>query len=208
MHPRVLPEAAWNLVRSLATTEVTKGWTLAGGTALALQFGHRVSIDLDFFRPEEFSTAELLRSLGAIGRVSVRSQAGGTLHATLDGMRLSFLLAEAPFLHAPVHYRKLDIARPEDIAVMKLLAIAGRGSRKDFIDLHLCLHRVAPLPTLLSSLRRRFQGHGIEYDEFHILKSLVFFDDAEAEPMPRMLHQSDWSEVKNDIVAAVRELSP
>lgn len=205
MHPKVLGAEGWAVVSKLASAGHLEGWTLAGGTGLALQFGHRRSVDLDFFRAETLDSEVLIGHLSRIGSIAVQSRAAGTLHVVLNGIRLSFLEAQAPFLFPGTPYRRLLIADPRDIAIMKVVAIGGRGSRKDFVDLYFFLRSGGALDTLMALLRRRFAN--IDYNEYHLLKSLVFFDDAEAEPMPRMLRRASWLEVKKTITAEVRRLS-
>ncbi len=205
MHPKVLNAEAWAVVRRLASAGDLEGWTLAGGTGLALQLGHRRSVDLDFFRAETFDTRVLIKRLSERGTIAVQSRASGTLHVLLDRIRLSFLEAQAPLLFSGTRYRGLLVADPRDIAVMKILAIGGRGSRKDFVDLYFFLRSGGAIDTLFALLRRRFAR--IDYNEYHLLKSLVYFDDAETEPMPRMLRRASWSEVKKTIIAEVKRLS-
>ena len=133
MHPKVLPPKAWTLVRALVREGLTVGWTLAGGTGLALQLGHRLSEDLDFFRAASFQPENLVTALTRTGRVHVQARSAGTLHASIEGLRVSFLSAQSPLLFPGTAYRGLVLADPRDIAVMKVIAIGGRGSRKDFI---------------------------------------------------------------------------
>ncbi len=205
MHPKVLGAEGWAVVSTLASAGHIEGWTLAGGTGLALQLGHRRSVDLDFFRTETLDSEMLIGHLSRLGSIAVQSRAAGTLHVMLNGIRLSFLEAQAPFLFSGTPYRGLLIADPRDIAIMKVVAIGGRGSRKDFVDLYFFLRSGGAVDSLMTLLRRRFAN--IDYNEYHLLKSLVFFDDAEAEPMPRMLRRVSWSEVKKTITAEVRRLS-
>ena len=204
MHPKVLEPDAWRLVRRLVSAGMPTGWILAGGTGLALQIGHRYSDDLDFFRFETFEVSDLIRDLSLIGTTSVQSRAKDTLHAVVEGIRLSFLQAEAPLLFDGIAYRGIKVADPQDIAVMKIVAIGGRGGRKDFVDLYFYLRGGGSLETVFKLLRRRFTR--VDYNEYHLLKSLVFFDDAETEPMPRMLREVAWDDVKKTIVAEVRRL--
>ncbi len=204
MHPKVLGPDAWSLVRRLVSEGVATGWTLAGGTGLALQIGHRYSDDLDFFRFETFEVPDLIRDLSRIGSISVQGRAEGTLHAVVKGIRLSFLRADVPLLFDGIPYRGIKIADPQDIAVMKIVAIGGRGSRKDFVDLYFYLRGGGSLETAFELLGRRFTQ--VDYNEYHLLKSLVFFDDAETEPMPRMAREVAWDDVKKTIVAEVRRL--
>lgn len=206
MHPKVLDAEAWVLVRRLVAADLLAGWTLAGGTGLALQFGHRISEDLDFFRADTFDPGRLAEELAAHGRLVVQSRSADTLHAVLEGLRLSFLRAEAPLLFPAMPYRGLALADPRDVAVMKLVAIGGRGSRKDFVDLYFYLRTADGLEPLLTLLRRRFER--IDYNEYHLLKSLVFFEDAEAEPMPRMLRKVSWPQIKRFLIGEVRRVAP
>jgi len=180
-------------------------WTLAGGTGLALQFGHRYSEDLDFFRTEAFETDLLIERLANVGPLSIQSRSSGTLHVVLDGLRVGFLGMQAPLVYPGTPYRGLTLADPRDIAVMKLVAIGGRGSRKDFVDLYFFLQAGGSLESTLDLARRRFQR--VDYNEYHLLKSLVFFEDAEAEPLPTMLREASWSAIKKAIVTDVQRLS-
>lgn len=205
MHPKVLGPEAWTVVRRLVRAELTSGWTLAGGTGLALQIGHRVSEDLGFFRSGTFDSDPFVGRLAEVGRVSVQNRSAGTLHVRLDGLRVSFLAAQAPLLFPGAPYRGVAVADPRDIAVMKVIAIGGRGSRKDFVDLYFYLRSGGGLDSVFEMARRRFKG--IDYNEYHLLRSLVFFEDAETEPMPRMLRRASWPEIKSTIVAEVKRLS-
>ncbi len=205
MHPKVLSPRAWKVTKRLVQSGLAEGWILAGGTGLALQLGHRISHDLDFFRAEAFEPSRLIDSLSGLGILAVQGQSEGALHVVLGGARLSFLRAQAPLVFPGTPYRGLTIADPRDIAVMKLVAIGGRGSRKDFVDLYFHLRSGGAVETLLGLLRRRFVR--VDYNEYHLLKSLVFFDDAETEPMPRMLRRVAWKEVKQAIIAEVRRLA-
>jgi hypothetical protein len=205
MHPKVLGADGWRVVRELVRAGRTEGWGLAGGTGLALQLGHRISKDLDFFRSGPFAPAELAAGLAGLGRVAVQGRSAGTLHVTLDGLRVRWLSAEAPLLFAGSRYRGLVLADPRDIAVMKVIAIGGRGSRKDFVDLFFYLRGGGSLEGVFDLVGRRFAG--VDFNAYHLLRSLVFFEDAETEPMPRMLRRAAWPEVKRTIVAEVKRMS-
>ena len=205
MHPKVLSEAGWAAVRALGRKNLLAGWTLAGGTALALQFGHRRSIDLDLFNADEFDPRSLLKALAKVGKVSVQSQNASTLHISFNGVRISFLALERPILFPGTPYRELMIADPRDIAVMKLIAIGGRGSRKDFVDLYFILNAIGGLDTIFELLAVRFEN--LDYSDSHLRKSLVYFEDAEHEPMPHMLREVSWDDVKAAITDEVRRLS-
>ena len=97
------------------------------------------------------------------------------------------------------------MADARDIAVMKIVAIGGQGSRKDFVDLYFYLHGAGGLDSLFTLLRRRFTD--IDFNEYHLLKSLVYFEDAETEPMPNLIRDVSWEEIKRAIVAEVKRVS-
>ena len=205
MNPKVLSPEAWRLVRRLVADGCLETWTLAGGTGLALQFGHRYSEDLDFFRVEDFETEPLIERLSDVGSLSIQSRSSRTLHVVLEGLRVRFLGMQAPLVYPGTPYRGLTIADPRDIAAMKLVAIGGRGSRKDFVDLYFFLQTGGSLESTIDLVRRRFPK--VDYNEYHLLKSLVYFEDAEAEPMPSMIREATWSAIKKRIVAEVKRLS-
>jgi len=206
VNPKVLPQAAWSVVRRLERAGVLDGWTLAGGTALALQLGHRISIDLDFFRHGAPELAPLREALAGLGRLEVVAMAPGTLHCRLDGIHLTFLRSEVPFLYETTLYRGLQLADVRDIAAMKVIAVAGRGSRKDFIDLYAFLEAGASFGDLMAIVERRYRG--TEYNAMHLLRSLVYFADAEAEPMPRMLAKVGWPEIRRRLEEEARDWAP
>jgi hypothetical protein len=170
-----------------------------------LQIGQRYSEDLDFFRGESFSPERLAVELPKIGRVSVLNRATDTLHITLAGLKMSFLITQVPLMFPGTPYRGLTLADPRDIAVMKLIAIGGGGSRRDFVDLYFYLQGGGDLEALFALSNRRFRD--VDFNEYHLLKGLVYFEDAEAEPMPRMIHEVDWETIKGTISAEVQRLS-
>ena len=206
MNPKVLSKSAWAVVRKLVIADLMQTWVLAGGTGLALQLGHRVSNDLDFFTEEAFDAHAFRVILERLGRLHIQAQDADTLHTQLDEVRLSFLRSEAPFLFQASEYRGLRIADPRDIAAMKIVAIGGRGSRKDFVDLYAYLEAGGDFLALIEILRRRYAK--TSFNEMHLLRSLVYFDDAEQEPMPKMIHRTSWSEMRSRLEKEARRFSP
>jgi hypothetical protein len=109
-------------------------------------------------------------------------------------------------LFSGADYRGLTIADPRDIAVMKVIAIGGRGSRKDFVDLYFLLQSGCDLAGILELVRQRFTR--IDYNSYHLLKSLVYFADAEREPMPEMIRPAPWERIKKTIIEQVTNYQP
>lgn len=196
MHEKVLPRGSRELLAKLGSLRLPEleGWTLAGGTGLALQLGHRVSIDFDFFRTDGFSPDLLFRCLRRTGEVEVLQEDDRTLTAIASSVKISFFTVADGFLFPTRPYSIFDLASRRDIALMKLAAISGRGSRKDFIDLYTILRGDLSLEQCFQWLPDKY-GSG-RFNTYHILKSLTYFEDAEREPMPQMLEPFDWEECK------------
>ncbi len=205
MHPKVLSANAWKTVRSLASAGWLDSWILAGGTGLALHLGHRYSEDLGLFGNLPFDPSGLAEALSRVGRVRVQQSAADTLHVELNGFRVGFLRTRTPFLFPGTVYRRLTVADPRDIAVMKVVAIGGRGSRKDFVDLFFYLKSGGTLAGVFSLLDRRYPG--LDFNTYHLLKSLVYFEDAEEEPLPQMIRPAEWAAIKRLMIEEVRRLS-
>lgn len=196
----ILPKVQQVLFDTLSAKEWVHPFYLARGTALALQIGHRQSIDFDFFGGENIDTDKILRQLRKIGRVELFDRLDDTLNCAVDDVQLSFFSYEYPTLGDFHGYGNIRIASVLDIALMKLEAISGRGSKKDFIDLFFSLKRFS-MSELFTHYPEKF---GIDItNHYHLLKSLVYFEDAENQPMPLMLKPVCWEEVKKSIVSQV-----
>lgn len=207
LHWGVLPEGGRTALGAIAGHPDLRAFRLAGGTALALQEGHRASADLDFFVASPRLTLPSLDrfrrdALGG-GRGEVRSEAPGTLHATTRGMHLSLLATTSPWVRPARRLAGLRLAHPVDIGLMKLGAAVQRGSRRDFVDLACILDRRISLAALLRLTRRKYP----EVRDFvpQALRALVYFADAEREPdPPRLVPEFAWPRVKRSLEAAVR----
>lgn len=195
MFATVLSAAQQTLLERLSAVETVRTFYLAGGTGLALQIGHRRSVDFDFFRPQSFEPQELLQQLRELGPLVARRGERDTLTLDIDGVSTSFFAYAAPLLHPLLDSPwSLHLAAIADVAAMKVAAIAGRGSRKDFVDLYFVCREAFTLEKVLALFDAKFRG--IPYERYHVLKSLTFFEDAEAEPMPVMLQPASWEGIK------------
>ncbi len=208
IHEQVLPPSSADVLQRMAASgdPSFKGWILAGGTGLALQLGHRLSEDFDFFRTDIFSPAHMHESLRQLGPYETALEDGNSLVVMLDGVKWSFFKVRDPFLYPSEPWRFSRLAAPRDIALMKLAAIGGRGARKDFIDLWFILREGAiSLRACLDELSAKYGPDRTNL--LHTVKSLTWFEDAERDPMPRMLVPFDWSRCRAFFEASVRELS-
>ncbi|MBI2070355.1 MAG: nucleotidyl transferase AbiEii/AbiGii toxin family protein [Elusimicrobia bacterium] len=196
-HPQAMTNDCRQTARLLLTLPQLKKFYLAGGTALALQFGHRVSMDLDFFSPDyplDPSHLEALKTgLRKIGRFAIRKEEEGTLHVVILETAVSFLRYPYPALKPLLSWEGLAVASYEDIALMKIGAIIGRGAKKDFIDLYTISQKI-PLTDLLKLSEQKFKHSADFY--LQAAKALVYFDDAESDPSPRLLKPARWPQIK------------
>lgn len=174
---------------------------LSGGTALSLQLGHRESIDLDFFNQEDFDPRLIQQELEKIGKLEDIQLDKNTLNAFLKGVKVQFLGYPYPLLESTDNWKGIRISSIVDIACTKLHTISMRGSKKDFVDLYFVLKRYK-LKELFTKLKKKYPK--TDYNKAHILKSLVYFDTADGQPMPRMHKKANWAEVKETIKNKVK----
>lgn len=178
-------------------------FVLAGGTGLALQLGHRISVDFDWFcRPEEFP--ESLRSrLTGLGRpLALIQESRRSFECLVSGVKCSFFGYPATFDAASHSLHGRPLAPVEDIGVMKLIAVSQRGAKKDFLDLHEIL-KTRDFATIVR--RARTMLSEMPMNPVHLAKSLVYFEDAEGDPDPVVLSGADWQTVKRFFTGRVRE---
>jgi hypothetical protein len=171
---------------------------LAGGTSLALQTGHRKSIDLDLFGTIEADDISIANILKSFGNIQLIKKTPNILIYIVNGIKVDIVNYSYPWIDAPCIEDQLRLAGKKDIAAMKLAAITGRGSRKDFVDLYFLLQEF--------SLQEMLSFYNQKYDDgssFLVLKSLTYFDDAELDPQLIMLKNVDWKKVKLSIVNSV-----
>lgn len=202
MHPEALTPNTKRILESLGQRSLTQDVYLAGGSALALYYGHRFSVDLDWFGQGFEFTENFRDRLNEIGELKVVSQAKDTFHGQLDGVEISFFRYPYKLLNPLVVYNQnISLASEQDIACMKLEAIASRGGKKDFIDLYFLLQNFS-LDELIKLMPMKF---GVEYNANHLLKALTYFEDAELQPMPRMRKEISWRGVKKNLAAAASD---
>jgi predicted nucleotidyltransferase component of viral defense system len=197
----ILPEGQLQLFESLSSRSFIHDFYLAGGTCLALEIGHRRSVDFDFFIPDDFDTSSIIDELRKIGKYQRDNEEKNTINGSLDDVRISFFGYKYKVIDDFRIFNKIRLAGTKDIAAMKLEAIAGRGSKKDFIDMFFLLKQF--------TLEEIFSFHTCKYgiglgNQYHHLKSLVYFADAEKEAMPLMIEKLEWDYVKKQILAYVR----
>lgn len=205
MHWHILDSARRAILPKLGVCQ-QEGFYLAGGTALALQIGHRDSIDFDFFRHEPFDTAALFRileqTLEGSSLQKVQEERNTLTVQAQESIKLSFMSYPYPLVQPMVHTEYFDLAGIGDIGCMKLSAITGRAAMKDYVDLYFILQQI-PLPELLDLCAIKLPN----LDRMLILKSLVFFEDIPEEPILfTEAGHTNLDQVKRFLIEAVNAL--
>jgi hypothetical protein len=181
--------------------EKLKDFNLVGGTALALQIGHRVSVDIDLFGQAEFEEIDILDILAKFGDNKLIKKSNNIIISSLNGIKVDIVNYRYNWIGRTQIIQGVRFASFEDIAAMKLNAIAGRGSVKDFIDLFFLLEKFT-IPEMLEFYNKKYP----DGSEFMVLKSLTFFDDADKEEMPILFHDIKWQEIKLQILSAIDKM--
>lgn len=199
----------WNQKRILKKAGFLKkyGFYLAGGTALALQFGHRTSRDLDFYTQQHFKGLELVRGFKKVfGReIEKPGLAEDTLWLKIKDTDLSFFRYPYKMLRPFIPYLGVNLASPEDIAAMKIETIIGRGSKRDFVDIYYLMKKYG-LKQLLNFTQKKYPE---AFNEQNCLSALIYFKDAEAPQKDRkrlyLYETIKWAEIKRYIEKEVKE---
>ena len=200
LHEEVLAERTRTVFECLGGQSSVSAFYLAGGTAVALHLGHRISEDLNLFTERPWSFETIAPTLAACGPVVVDRQESGTFVGSVGGTRVSLFHYPYVVIEEPVPTEfGLPVASLTDLGCMKLVAVAQRGSRKDFVDLYYLGAAGYTIRELLALLPRKMPG--VEFNPVHILRSLAYFEDAEAEPDPVMLVPYDWVKVREYCIA-------
>lgn len=198
---RTIAPNTLELLRHLTQEPFLKECRLVGGTALALQYGHRSSIDLDFFGAFDIDGDEMLKILKNYGNVERQKNSTNIRIFDINGVKVDIVnYSIYPWLEDPVEEEGLRLASPKDIAAMKINAIEGRGSKKDFIDVYYLLQHFS-LEEILDFYVQKYPN----YSMYRALMSLTYFVDAEKFDMPTMFMDFDWEECKSFILQKVRE---
>jgi len=185
----------------MALPELSK-FNLVGGTALALQIGHRISVDLDLFGQSGPLHADSIRkTLTELGDVEDLHESRSILTVKVNGIKVDLVNYQYELLRDITVTDSIRMVSKQDIAAMKLGAIAGRGRKRDFIDLYFLMQHF--------SLREMLEFYQQKYPDgnpFLILKSLTYFEDAEEENDLNLLIKADWGKVKSTIEKETNQL--
>jgi len=195
LHLKSISPELLELLTQLMHDDVFKHFNLVGGTALALQIGHRISIDIDLFGNCEIDEIAVLDQLNACGPVHVLKKSKNILICSVQGIKVDIVNYSYPILENTLISDGIRMVGLKDIAAMKMNAIAGRGCKKDFIDVYYLLQYFT-LEVMIDLYLQKYSNGS----EFLVRKSLTFFDDAEEEEMPLMMEDISWNRIKERVL--------
>ena len=189
------------LLKAIMNEDLFSEFNLVGGTSLALQMGHRNSIDIDLFGNSEINTDLFIDKLKSFGEVVITQSTKNILITKINEVKVDFVNYKYPLLKDCLVVENIRMLSTKDIAAMKLNAIAGRGSKKDFIDLYFLLDEFS-LKEIVSFYSEKYRDGSI----FMVQKSLTYFEDADIQLQPVMYKDFDWKICKQKIIEEVLKL--
>ena len=202
LHYKTIYPKTLGLLKQLSALDYFNEFALAGGTSLSLQIGHRLSYDLDFFGQKEIESIEILSNISTIANPSIIHQSQNILILSVNDIKVDFVNYNYPRLNKIIFKDGLRLISIEDIAAMKLAAIAGRGKKRDFFDVFEILKHFS-LKEILEFYNRKYE----DGSEFLVLKSLTYFDDANQDADLKLFNEVGWETVKKQILNAVKQIS-
>ncbi len=196
VHPDTL-----ELLKVLMQQPLLIDMRLVGGTSLALQYGHRRSVDLDFFGQTTEDVDELTDMMRDCSKDMVKGSCTKRIKTYfLNGVKVDVVNYGYKWIDDVVEEDGLRLASPKDIAAMKVNAVMGRGTKKDFIDVYFLLKHYSFDELIQYYLQKYTDG-----SEYRALLSMSYFADADPQPMPYMFQNVDWEMVKSDIKRRVEQ---
>ncbi len=183
LYKNTIAPSTLELLKQLQNTEFLKNFHLAGGTSLALQIGHRNSIDLDLFTIKDFDTNYLLEQLEQNFNFRSDYYAINTLKGSIDNIKIDLISHKYSKVKPIIETENIRMYSIEDIAAMKLNAISGNGTRsKDFIDIYFLLKQYT-INELLNFYKIKYKTRNL----IHVVKSLNYFEDINIQDWPDMI---------------------
>ncbi|GGH03108.1 nucleotidyl transferase AbiEii/AbiGii toxin family protein [Mucilaginibacter phyllosphaerae] len=194
--------ATLELLNKLVSIKELQQFRLVGGTALSLFYGHRKSIDLDLFTDSQFEKDLLVETLNDnFDRIITTNDRSKLIYqCIINNVKVDFVAVKDPFLYPAQIVDNIPFADIKDLIALKLNAVKGRGVKKDFWDIAKLLQ--------FFSFDDQFQYYHDRYpydDTFAVIRSVVYFTDAENTIDPECLDGMTWDKVKITITKALDE---
>ena len=201
-NPLIISPHTFQLIQQLQSLRELTGFYLVGGTSLALQLGHRDSIDIDLFTQNNFTAAEIEDALKGKHDFTATLARNNTVLAVVDKVKTDFIKHDYPFILPPVTQEGITYLSKEDIAAMKLHAIIQSGKRlKDFIDIYFLLQHFS-----MNQLIEFFVKKYSYTNPLIALKAVTYFDDIDENiDPPKLLQPLPLQVIKKRILQAAQK---
>lgn len=190
-----------SIIQSLQSKSYTKDFLLVGGTALALQLGHRTSTDIDLFTTVRFNTELLLTTLRTDYNINIRHQMGHAILIDIAEVKTDFVFQPSKIIGEIIEAENIRMASLKDIAAMKISAITARGRKRDFIDLY-CLIEHYKLSEMIDFFLSKYP----DATAMLAMRSLLYFKDADNDFEPKCFFKYNWKTIKETIKAEAKKL--
>lgn len=198
LHLETIEPKALELLRKLQTLPVFERTRLVGGASLALQLGHRKSEDLDLFGVINAKPEEILSECYKVSKPDLTRISPKIKSFRLDGVKVDCINYPHTWIDECKEVEGIRLASICEIAAMKINALIRRGTKNDFVDLYYILNELS-LPEILDLYEKKYPDIPCST----ALKYLTYFERAESNPMPQMLFDITWEEIKFSIFSEV-----
>ena len=202
-HSTVDPSTFFLLQEIFKQPFIDKQFALAEGTSLALQIGHRKSIDLDLFSPHVFVPTDVERILAghSTWQYEPMSRLERMLFCTINKVKCDFVYEPFPLIQPFIEREGVKLYSVADIAAMKLHIVCGRGKKKDFFDIFVLLHSYE-WKQMLEWFKQKYGDSQF----FFLWKSITYFTDADEDVDIRGIspYNVSWNQIKETIIEKCR----
>ena len=194
MFTKTLSQTAQNALALLGKNKILDKAYLAGGLALALHFGHRYSLDFDFFSSVRFNSQQIVSQLQKIGDFQEKQIASDTILGEFNTIKFSLFHYNYPLIAKTHQFLGVKVADSKDIAAMKAAAIMDRGIKKDFVDFYFLIKSGLTTEKIFQLYDKKYNL--LETNLFSLIKSLQYFIDAKKTEMPELIKKVSWNKIK------------
>lgn len=199
MYANTLPGATQDVLAVLGASHIFDNAYLAGGSALALRLGHRISYDFDFFIQKSILAQDVAAQLATIGNFTISLlEPPHTVLGIFNEVKLSLFRYTYPLIGKTDEFKGVHVASVADIAAMKLTAISGRATTRDYVDLYV-ITRTYPMEQLFTWYDQKFGKLGNNL--YVLIRALGFMEDVNVDNMPQMLTPVSWLDVKSFFIS-------
>jgi Nucleotidyl transferase AbiEii toxin, Type IV TA system len=198
-NPFIVAPQTFQLIQELQSIPELKEFYLVGGTSLALQLGHRNSVDIDLFVQHDFDDNEIIELIKSKYPIQEIFRRQNTIICLINNIKTDFIKHDYPFINQPVQEDGITFFGKEDIAAMKLHAIIQSGKRlKDFIDIYFLLQHFS-MQQLIDFFTQKYSYS----NPMIAMKAVTFLDeiDENMDP-PKLVKPLKLEQIKKRILEA------